>query len=100
MANPEAKFLAHRAGDTVAVAVGDVSPGPAAVDFIDGAETRAIDVLSAIPLGHKVALRDVGDGEDVLEYGLRIGIARAPIAEGEYVHTHNVRSARWHNSVA
>ena len=48
----------------------------------------------------KVALRDLSEGEDVIEYGVRTAIASADIATGDYVHVHNVRSARWQNSVA
>ena len=39
-------------------------------------------------------------GEDVIEYGVRTAIASADITRGDYVHIHNVRSARWQNSVA
>jgi (2R)-sulfolactate sulfo-lyase subunit alpha len=35
----------------------------------------------------------------VLEYGVLIGLTRAPVAAGELVHTHNLRSARWQKSV-
>lgn len=93
-------FLAHVAGDHVAVAVHDVEPGPARVGFLDESPAQEITVSEAVPLGHKVALADVADGADVIEYGLRIGIASQAITTGGYVHTHNLRSARWQNSVA
>ena len=53
-----------------------------------------------IPLGHTVALTDTKSGADVIEYGVRTAIATADIVKGDYVHTHNVRSAWWQNSVA
>ena len=59
-----------------------------------------VEVTAEIPLGHKVALRDVTEGDDVIEYGVRTAIASADITAGDYVHIHNVRSARWQNSVA
>lgn len=93
-------FLAHRAGDSVAVAVRDLEPGPAEGGYLDGDTTERVELTNAVPLGHKVALSDVTSGAEVIEYGLRIGIATADIRRGDYVHTHNVRSARWHNSVA
>ncbi len=98
MANP--RFLAHKAGDFVAVAVQDVGPGPAEVGYLDGTGSEAVEVTAEIPLGHKVALRDVAQGEDVIEYGVRTAIASADITRGDYVHVHNLRSARWQNSVA
>jgi (2R)-sulfolactate sulfo-lyase subunit alpha len=93
-------FLAHKDGDHVAVAVKDVGPGPAEVAYLDGTPGVTVEVRAEIPLGHKVALRDVAGGQDVIEYGVRTAIASAQIEVGDYVHIHNVRSARWHNSVA
>ena len=43
-----------------------------------------------IPAGHKVALEPIHKGGDVIKYGFRIGRASADIAEGEWVHDHNV----------
>ena len=100
MADTNPDFLAHQGGDAVAVAVKDVEPGQALVAFLDESAPVTIDVTAPIPLGHKVALRAVALGDDVIEYGLRTAIASADISKGDYVHTHNVRSARWHTSVA
>ena len=44
----------------------------------------------AIPEGHKVALRDIDEGDVVLKYGHPIGKASCYIARGEHVHTHNL----------
>lgn len=100
MANKNPDFLAHLDGDAVAVAVRDVEPGSAQVNYLDEREPETVEVKAPVPLGHKVALTDVASGADVIEYGLRIGIASADITRGDYVHTHNVRSARWQTSVA
>jgi altronate hydrolase len=45
---------------------------------------------SAIPAGHKVALRDVAAGETLVRYGQIIGRAAKNIACGDHVHSHNV----------
>jgi (2R)-sulfolactate sulfo-lyase subunit alpha len=100
MTNPAPSFLAHKDGDFVAVAVRDVGRGPAVVGYLDGTPAVEVEVNAEIPLGHKVALRDVADGADVIEYGVRTALASAEIKKGDYVHIHNVRSARWQNSVA
>lgn len=93
-------FLAHRTDDVVAVAVRDISPGENTGGYLDADTSITVQVSEPVPLGHKVALRDISAGDDVIEYGLRVAIASTDIAQGDYVHTHNVRSARWQNSVA
>ncbi len=93
------QFLAHQEGDAVAVAVCDASPGEVPIGFLDGG-SATVHLREDISLGHKVALRDIPSGSDVIEYGLRIGIASADISQGQHVHIHNVRSARWQTSVA
>ena len=45
-----------------------------------------------IPAGHKFALKDIKKGEYIIKYGEIIGRAIADIKEGEWVHTHNVKS--------
>ena len=69
--------------DDVAIALADLPAGaaPAAV----GALTSA-----PVPRGHKVAIRAVEPGAPVRRYGQVIGVATAPIAPGEHVHTHNL----------
>ncbi len=44
----------------------------------------------AVPAGHKVALRAIAEGEEVLRYGQVIGRATRPIEPGEWVHTQNL----------
>lgn len=52
----------------------------------------APEAFGEIPAGHKAALRAIAAGERVVKYGFPIGIAIAPIAAGEHVHVHNVRT--------
>jgi len=51
-----------------------------------------------VPLGHKFALRDIAQGQDVIEYGVRVAGATSAIAAGQHAHVHNLRSARWQSS--
>jgi altronate hydrolase len=50
----------------------------------------ALRDLSGVPRGHKVAVRDLPTGAPIRKYGQVIGVATAPIAAGEHVHTHNL----------
>ena len=42
--------------------------------------------------GHKYALRPIAEGENIIKYGNPIGHATAPIAQGEHVHSHNMKT--------
>lgn len=42
--------------------------------------------------GHKYALRDIAEGENIIKYGNPIGHAICDIKKGEHVHTHNVKT--------
>lgn len=49
-------------------------------------------VPKALPLGAKVAIEPIPVGEKVCKYGEPIGSASEDIAQGDYVHTHNLQS--------
>ena len=61
-------------------------------DLPEGAAPEAVGAALAapVPRGHKVAIRAVAPGAPVRRYGQVIGVATAPIAPGEHVHTHNL----------
>ena len=93
------QILAHRGADSVAVAVDDLRAGEEATGLaLDGSVAIAVRTRDAIPLGHKVALRDVPAGGEVIEYGVAVGEATAEIHAGDHVHVHNLRSIRWRAS--
>jgi (2R)-sulfolactate sulfo-lyase subunit alpha len=48
-----------------------------------------------VPIGHKIALADIQEGDTVWKYGQDIGKAVAPIKKGEHVHVHNLKTKRW-----
>jgi len=50
----------------------------------------ALQARPGIPAGHKFALRDIAEGEDVIKYGYPIGHATRAIAKGELVDHHNL----------
>lgn len=72
-------------GDDVAVAVEPLGPG-----LVVAAGEAQVRVVNDVPAGHKVAVRDVTEGQVVLKYGSPIGVATAPIRAGEHVHSHNL----------
>ncbi|MDB5678866.1 UxaA family hydrolase [Sphingomonas bacterium] len=74
--------------DTVATLVDDARAGDAVV--VDGA---SIMMRGDVARGHKVAMRDVATGQDVIKYGSPIGHATRAIAIGEHVHGHNLATA-------
>lgn len=49
-----------------------------------------IELVEAIPAGHKLALRDLARGETVCKFGWPIGILTAPVGAGGHVHSHNL----------
>ena len=71
--------------DNVAVALRPLEQG-AAVN-LDGCQVTA---LENIPQGHKISVRPIGKGKDVVKYGFPIGHATKEIAMGSWVHTHNM----------
>lgn len=45
-----------------------------------------------VPEGHKVAIKDIKKGEDIIKYGQVIGVANEDIKEGSHVHSHNIHT--------
>jgi (2R)-sulfolactate sulfo-lyase subunit alpha len=90
------KFLIHRRGDHVGVATSDIAAGDDAIGvFMDDDSTTQVQARGDVPLGHKIAIAALDPGAEVIEYGVRIGRAPDGLAVGDYVHTHNIKSARW-----
>ena len=48
-----------------------------------------------IPIGHKVALADLSEGDTVTKYGEDIGRMTGAAERGGHVHTHNLETKRW-----
>lgn len=48
-----------------------------------------------IPIGHKVALKPLKEGDTVLKYGEDIGKMIGSAEVGEHVHTQNCKTKRW-----
>jgi (2R)-sulfolactate sulfo-lyase subunit alpha len=90
------KFLIHKQGDHVGVATSPIASGEQALGvFMDDDSTIEVEAKGDIPIGHKIAIAALEPEAEVLEYGIRIGKAPEGFALGDYVHTHNIKSARW-----
>ena len=48
-----------------------------------------------VPIGHKIALTDLAEGDTAIKYGVDIGRVIADTRKGEHVHTHNLKTKRW-----
>ena len=77
--------------DNVGVALRDLKADERAI--IAG-EDR-FPLLEDIPASHKLALRDIGEAEEIIKYGEVVGVSTKEIKRGDWVHTHNLESRRW-----
>ncbi len=91
------QLLVHDRKDNVGVVV--VEDLKAGTDMLcvvteDNSDFRLV-VKHDVPIGHKVALTDLKVGDSVTKYGQDIGRIVAPVARGEHVHVHNLKTKRW-----
>jgi (2R)-sulfolactate sulfo-lyase subunit alpha len=91
------QLLVHDPADNVGVVV--VEGLKAGTDMLcvithDNSEFR-LTVKADVPIGHKVALKDLEVGDTVIKYGQDIGRVVAPVKQGEHVHVHNLKTKRW-----
>ncbi len=87
----------HDPNDSVAVVVVEnVRAGTRLTGLIlDENRTIELDCAQDIPIGHKVALKDMAAGDTVIKYGIDIGKVVAPITRGQHAHVHNIKTKRW-----
>ena len=90
-------FVLHDAHDSVAVVVVEgVTADTAMTGWImDEDRLTELRARQDIPIGHKVALKDMAPGETVVKYGIDMGKVVAPIRAGEHAHVHNIKTKRW-----
>ena len=55
-------------------------------------EAQTVTLNQTLYVGHKIARRPIQIHEKILKYGAPIGSATQYIAQGEAVHTHNLKS--------
>nr|MCR4896258.1 altronate dehydratase family protein [Lachnospiraceae bacterium] len=82
------EYLRIHESDNVIVALKPLPEGT----VVSPEEGVRVKALQEIPAGHKMAIRDIPEGGEVIKYGYRIGIAKEAIPAGTWIHTHNVKT--------
>ncbi|QSQ08671.1 Altronate dehydratase [Koleobacter methoxysyntrophicus] len=81
------KILKINEKDNVVITLEDIKAG----DVIE-TDRKSIYVKENIAVGHKLAIKKMNKGDKVIKYGFPIGHATKEINEGEWVHTHNIKT--------
>jgi (2R)-sulfolactate sulfo-lyase subunit alpha len=95
MSHPD--LIIHDEKDNVAVVVIETTKKGqnCSAWIMENDKTIKVDSIVDIPLGHKIALLDLKEGDTILKYGHDIGKVVKPIKKGEHVHVHNVKTKKW-----
>lgn len=54
-----------------------------------------LEAKADVPIGHKIALKDLKAGDTAIKYGEDIGKFVADIEKGGHVHVQNLKTKRW-----
>ena len=91
------QLLVHDRSDNVGVVV--VEGLTAGTDMLcvvtENDSDFRLTARADIPIGHKVALVDLAEGDTVTKYGEDIGRMVGPAEKGGHVHTQNLKTKRW-----
>lgn len=79
-------ILIHQS-DNVLVALTDLKQGTEI-----SLKNQTFSLKNDIPQGHKFALKEIKNNENILKYGFPIGFATQNIKIGDHVHTHNIKT--------
>jgi len=74
--------------DNVLVALTDLKK-----DEIIQYNNIAYTLRTDVPAKHKFLMQNIQEGDEIIMYGVLVGKATQPIAQGEIMHTHNVKHA-------
>jgi (2R)-sulfolactate sulfo-lyase subunit alpha len=90
-------FVVHEESDSVGVVVVEgVKAGEELTGWImEGNKEIRVRARTDIPIGHKLAIRELKASDTVIKYGVDIGRCVAPVAVGEHAHVHNIKTKRW-----
>lgn len=90
-------LLVHDKQDNVGVVVvEDLAAGTEMLCVVtEDNSDFSLAVNDDVPIGHKVALADLSEGDTAIKYGQDIGLIVESVARGSHVHTHNLKTKRW-----
>ena len=90
-------FVVHDENDSVGVVVVEgVKSGQELTGWImDQDKEIKVHAKNDIPIGHKLAIRELKANDTVVKYSVDIGRAVAAIKVGEHAHVHNIKTKRW-----
>lgn len=90
-------FLMHDENDSVGVVVVEgVKAGQELTGWVmDQDREIKVRARSDIPIGHKLAVKQLGPEDTVIKYGTDVGRVVSPIQVGEHVHVHNLKTKKW-----
>lgn len=84
--------------DNVATMLSEAKAGEQ-VRLIGDCHEAGLAAATDIPTGHKIALKDIRAGEDIVKYGVVIGRATADIPKGSWVHLHVMHTSTMRDPV-
>ncbi|MBP9905230.1 MAG: altronate dehydratase [Rhodoferax sp.] len=79
----QSPFIRLHANDDVLIATRQLLPG-------ESMASEQVAVREPVPAGHKLALRDLAQGQPVRRYNQIIGFTTTDIRAGGHVHSHNL----------
>ena len=83
----QATFLKINPADSVVVCL-----QPKQKDDVIEVDGKQITVRQDTPAGHKILIRDVRQGDDIIKYGYPIGHARQDLKAGDWVNENNLKT--------
>ena len=90
-------FVVHDEEDSVGVVVVEgIKKGNEMTGWVmDQDKEIKFTAANDIPIGHKLAIKPLKEGDTVMKYGVDIGKVIGDIGMGEHAHVHNIKTKRW-----
>jgi (2R)-sulfolactate sulfo-lyase subunit alpha len=91
------QLLVHDHSDNVGVVVvEDLKAGTDMLCVVTADNSSfELQALDDVPIGHKIALKDLALDDTAIKYGEDIGRFVADVKKGAHVHVHNLKTKRW-----
>jgi altronate hydrolase len=81
------KYFKINENDNIVVALTDLLKGE-----IISVNSKDVILKEDVKRGHKIATMNLKAGENIIKYGFPIGHSTLDISEGQWVHTHNIKT--------